>query len=206
LFFVVQPNPSAGLCACDTAVTAYIPPLPVEWISVSGEALPLTNAVHWEATLLPGHDYFVLERALENGWEDVSSPIRGVQAAYTAHDSTPPAVGRYRVRAHDIDGKTSHSSVVEIVRIDDGVHVTLFPNPVEGEATAAIRCVNCATGAVIHAELTDLSGKLLNRMEGVIHNGASSFVIDMQAYPAGVYFLRFVGGNFPSQVLRLTRQ
>ncbi len=156
--------------------------------------------------MLPGHDYFVLERARENGWEDVSAPIRGVQPSYTAHDSTPPAVGRYRVRAHDIDGKTSHSSVVELMRMDDGVRITLFPNPVGGEATVSVRCASCPTGAAVRAELTDLNGKLIDRFETVLENGACDYLLDMEDYPAGSYFLRIGGKDFATQVLRIVHQ
>lgn len=206
LFFVVQANPATGLCLCDTAVSAFAPPLPVEWISISGEALASTNAVHWEATLLPGHDHFVLERALDNGWEDISAPIYGRQASYTAHDLAPPLTGRYRVRSHDQNGETDHSPVVEILRQGDGTRIQLYPNPTDGVATLEVHCPACQVDGDVQAALSDLSGKVLKQMDAVLEQGTCAIPVNLRPLPAGTYLLRVWGPGMQSQVLRVLRQ
>lgn len=178
----VDPN----FCACGNAVNCTQLLLPVEWESISGEALPDANRITWTATIIPGHDHFVLERAAGNNWVDISAPIYGNQGSYAELDRNPNLLERYRVRAVDQDGRSSHSSIVEIIRDGGGFHPQVYPNP-------ARRSVNLQAPAGTTYKLVSVVGQEV--ATGTFQGNAPQ-AVDISDLAAGVYQVEFrLGSN-----------
>ncbi len=176
-------NPS--FCNCGTANICTMLILPVEWQSLHGEALADANEVTWTATILPGHDHFILEKATGQGWSDISGPIYGSQGSYAARDAQPAQVERYRVRAVDQDGSTKHSPEVEVVRKGSDYVAQIFPNP-------ATKMVNLQAPSGSQFRIFNALGQQVSG--GTIGSNAPQ-PLDISRYAGGIYQVEFRLGN-----------
>ncbi len=176
-------NPS--FCNCGTANICTMLILPIEWQSIQGAALDEANEVTWTATILPGHDHFILEKATGQGWSDISGPIYGSQSSYAAHDAQPAQVERYRVRAVDQDGSIKHSPEVEVVRKGSDYVAQIFPNP-------ATKMVNLQAPSGSQFRILNALGQEVN--VGTLGSNAPQ-PLDISRYASGIYQVEFRLGN-----------
>ncbi len=180
---VVSPNASLCLCGTDSRLSTIM--TPVEWQSLHGEALADANEVTWTATILPGHDHFILEKATGQGWSDISGPIYGSQGSYAARDAQPAQVERYRVRAVDQDGSIKHSPEVEVVRKGSDYVAQIFPNP-------ATKMVNLQAPSGSQFRIFNALGQQVSG--GTIGSNAPQ-PLDISRYASGIYQVEFRLGN-----------
>ncbi len=181
IYALVVPNTTVGLCICDTAFSNTNVILPVEWLSVTGEAVPRQNEVHWEVNLLPDHAYFVVEKLTGAGWMAISSRIADIRSAYMWPDMQPAVVERYRVKEADQDGLLHYSAEVEIIRDGFMESLRVYPNPSNG--TVFLQAQGGADYRLFNA-----FGQLIT--EGVLKDNAPAEV-DVTGMAAGVYLVEF---------------
>ncbi len=185
IYALVAPNSMAGLCICDTANSNTNVILPVEWLSVSGAALPLENEVRWEVNVLPDHRYFVLEKLTVNGWMAISPRIFDLQSAYAWRDAQPAVLEYYRVQAADANGGLHYSQQVEIVRDGFVENLRVYPNPTRN--TVFLQAVGGAAYRIYNA-----FGQLI--LDGSLSDNRPS-EISLAGIAAGMYLVEFRHGG-----------
>lgn len=181
IYALIVPNSAAGYCICDTAFGNSNVVLPVEWLSLNGEALPAGNEITWEARLLPQHDYFLVERRDGTNWEIISPNITTRQSSFTWLDDTPGEVETYRIRSTDRNGQRSYSATVEIVRENALSRIQVYPNP-------AMNSVFLEARPGTTYRIFNALGQSL--LEGVIDQ-AEAQEVSLEGLSAGVYLIGF---------------
>ncbi|HHG83692.1 MAG TPA: T9SS type A sorting domain-containing protein, partial [Bacteroidetes bacterium] len=129
IYGMIVPNSAGGYCICDTAIGNSNVVLPVEWLSLRGEALDPGNELTWMVNLLPGHAFFLVERQNAVGWEVISPQITAWQRRFTWLDTHPGKVETYRIRSTDQNGSRFYSASVEVVRETALNQIRVYPNP-----------------------------------------------------------------------------
>jgi len=108
--------------------------LPIEWLSVEGEAVPEGHRIHWEA-ITENVEIMEVQQWMKNRFFTIGSrlPLDGKgrenYAFLNPHPrSTPPFI--YRVKSIDYDGAESYSPLVLIhdEKIE-AYNIQVFPNP-----------------------------------------------------------------------------
>ena len=136
----------------------------------------------WETASERGNDFFVIERSGNASDFAEIGKIEGKGTTQDKHqywftDGDPlPGINYYRLRQVDFDGKTEYSNVTSIST--DRKTFSIAPNP----ATGIVRILGDIE-AVESVEVSDASGQLMQRTD------APGPVIDLSAYPAGIYFV-----------------
>ena len=144
-------------------------PFPVTLLSFDAQAINDHVALKW-ATSEESNNYgFTIERSqdalmfypltfivADTGRSDVH--------LYKAIDPAPfPGRSYYRLRQEDIDGSFSHSSIVEVfISPSSNFGFYVFPNPVSGQSFTLV-FTGAENGDVLHIEILDLRGSLLQR-------------------------------------------
>ncbi len=185
IYALVVPNSGIGLCICDTASSNTNVILPVEWLSVTGEALPMENEVRWEVNLMPDHDYFVLQKLTTNGWNAISPRLSDRQSSFAWQDAAPLPVEYYRVQEADVNGQFHYSQQVEIVRDGFAEFLKVYPNPSRG--TAFLQATAGANFRIYNA-----FGQVIT--EGTLPDGRP-VEISTASMAAGMYLVEFRQGG-----------
>jgi hypothetical protein len=92
----------------------------------------------------------------------------------------------YRIKQIDIDGRSSYSSIITL-RNNNQHPISLYPNPAKELVTVIVGNDLLNKNAV----LTDMYGKALQRMK----ISSLSFIINIKAYPNGVYLIKIDNDN-----------
>lgn len=180
---VIVPDPAGGFCLCDTAIANTNVVLPVTWLSLQAEALETNNRVDWEVDLLPGHDYFVVERQENRLWQSISNRLSGSGTRYHHLHANPEQHEAYRIRSVDVNGVWSLSKVVEVIR-EEALTCSVYPNPAHGSVTLS-------GPAGTRYKVMDLYGKTI--LQGVIGDEPSE--LDLVEVAAGIYYIDFRSGS-----------
>lgn len=102
----------------------------------------------------------------------------------------PVAVGRvayYRLKQVDMDGKATFSNTVQVTNKMAGDELYIYPNPATDRVILDIKGWNEGLKYNVSVTLTDLSGRILWHPA----TAAARYDIDMSAFPAGTYLLRY---------------
>jgi hypothetical protein len=143
-------------------------------------------ALTWNTASEHNNDRFVVERAGEQS--DVFQAIGQVKGVgntshaqqYQFTDKDPLAVGYYRLRQVDADGKEEFSPVVVVRSAAKATPLMAYPSPATDFITVA-----GATGSSI-----GLFNQFGHRLQEVEVTPVQRQQIDVRNLPAGVYFLR----------------
>jgi O-glycosyl hydrolase len=90
----------------------------------------------------------------------------------------------------DYDGSKKLSDIV-IININNKVNFSIHPNPFNDRLTIA---VENASGQMINASLTDMSGKLIAQKSNIVSANAV-IEFDLPGLSAGMYCLKLNDGN-----------
>lgn len=104
--------------------------------------------------------------------------------------------GDYYVETTDANSCVATSNTINrtptnINELSNVKSLALFPNPVQ--ETLSVRLETESSKALIY-QLNTVTGKLLQR-QSITVNGETSFEIDMNSYPKGIYLLQFMSGK-----------
>jgi len=107
---------------------------------------------------------------------------------YNYIDNAPlKGISYYRLKMVDKDGKSAYSSIVTVTVNYNSSLLTIYPNPVMGEATLAISSdkIQKATYNVY-----DQGGKLVISNNITLNNGINSLNLPVSDLPAGIYIIK----------------
>jgi hypothetical protein len=148
---------------------------------------------NWSTASEENSSHFIVERS-SNGRTFTS--IRTVMANgntsseqhYNYVDNAPQkGISYYRLKMIDKDGKSAYSSIVTVTLNYNSSLLTLYPNPVKGEATLAVSSdkIQKATYGIY-----DQAGKLIVSNNVSLKNGINAFALPVSDLSAGIYIIK----------------
>jgi hypothetical protein len=170
----------------------YCTLLPLEWITVAGEAIDRsTNVISWHVPDAHADAHYEVQKqaAQAAAFQAIgaveASPLDRDGRSYSWTDESGSGINYYRIKAVSWDGSTLYSPVIRIENIEDQIHVTFDMD---------------ARELHIHALATDDPNRLL------ITNAAGQVILDRQqlgfpatvnltTLPAGVYIYNLSVGH-----------
>jgi hypothetical protein len=173
-------------------------PLPVKWLTFTGEAQEKANALKWATASEENNAYFEVERSFDALNFEYITKINGagnstVTQNYAFNDQNAAVLYQntvyYRIKQTDFDGKYSFSNTVTIRRTEKEDRIIAFPNP----SGTGIFSLSGNKDANSTALLTNVLGQ---RIAVTILNST----LDLSSMPAGVYFLQI-----ENRVIRLVK-
>lgn len=90
------------------------------------------------------------------------------------------------------EGSPSDDLIASIGENDPIDHITLYPNPTEGDITIQFDAVN---SQVVNMEVVDIAGKLVQTSSVNASAGANMVVLGTETMAPGMYFLKIDGSN-----------
>jgi len=117
------------------------------------------------------------------------------EKTYVFTDNDPLAgLGFYRLVQTDIDGIKTFFPIKKILnKKDNEQEVVIYPNPFFAEVSAII---SLQKSQKVFLSLTDMSGKVIRRANGVYTKGSSEVRIASNDLSKGIYFLKIESDDF----------
>lgn len=210
---IANMNPSC----CNTIQTldvqcldyTYGPLLPVELTLFTAQKQTEAVTLQWQTASEKNNDYFLLERSVEGRTFETVGKIPGAGNSQSVKDyqfiDQEPGAGQnyYRLKQVDFDGHFEYSEV-RSVRFDFvGEQISVFPNPLDGDLIN-VRFSSPAEWE-FDVELMDVNGTLLVQQKQFLEKGVNKLQLSMNAYPAGVYWLRLNYGpnTYAERIVKL---
>jgi len=166
--------------------------LPVSFTAFTATATATSVALQWTTSQESNNRGFTVQRSADGvSWTDLGFVAGAVNAStptnYSYTDKFPgTGINFYRLRQHDIDGRTSLSAVVTATIVSNKFF-TVSDNPGNG-----IYKLNMASSLeVLQLLITDASGKVLLTKR----TAAGNQVIDISNHAPGVYWLMIKKGT-----------
>lgn len=172
--------------------------LPVTLLSYTAKANGNHAQLQWQTTSESNNKGFVIYRAGQNG-EFVQIGEVSATMQYTFTDKTPlNGNNYYKLVQVDNDGKKTDLGIRAVTFRLQPSTFSFYPNP-----TANIATVAFAPGTYTQLQITDVNGKVLQRI--VINPSEGSKVVSLGAYPTGIYMFKLSGNNI-NDVIKIVKQ
>ncbi|MEO9257525.1 MAG: T9SS type A sorting domain-containing protein, partial [Crocinitomicaceae bacterium] len=186
-------------CGAQKVVTfTVICPLSVTLNNFNAEKINRQVLLSWETASEKDNDYFLIERAGEDG---VFSSIGKTKAignsntlqSYSFYDENPlMGTSYYRLKIYDTQGNESISEV-KSVGFDGGSELRIIPNPNKGNYQIGYHFPEKGTYLV---ELYSTRGeKLVSNQISIDKSGYKEVKLDEVSLPTGVYFVKLYTNN-----------
>jgi hypothetical protein len=160
--------------------------------------------LNWSALALSNIDRFMAERSADGQNYSTITEMDHNQVSYT--DQQPlPGLNYYRIKAKEIDGKTSYSNIVVILNAAKGSNlVSIAPNPVVNGSFKLN--ISAAQKMQMNIVVTDMQGRPMQEQMVNLSAGFNTIPVNVANLARGTYQ---VYGNTPdgrSRVLRFVVQ
>lgn len=177
-------------------------PLPLTWLSFSGQAERTGNELQWATASEQNTRYFAVERSASGN--DFQS-IGRVEAAgnstadrhYRYLDSLTTGTYFYRLRQVDQDGRFSYSATIRLARNGraDAGSATAFPNPFADHLVLHLPTA-FSSNTKLSCTLLDAGGKAVAQGEVRFAAGQTEGTLTgLNGLPRGTYFLQVAAGG-----------
>jgi uncharacterized repeat protein (TIGR03806 family) len=183
------------------------PSFPVEWLFFQAQPQDSVVALTWATAMEVDNRYFGLERSVDGLVFDEIQKVNAVgnsQQMTTYHTDDPqpmPGFSYYRLRQVDLDGRFTHSEVVEVFFHPTALRLGLqaFPNHLRSGEKLRIEYV-ASEAQNLQLEIYDLNGHLLRQKNLVSHQGKNGTWVDSQGMAAGIYHLRLYNQQWSESI------
>jgi hypothetical protein len=181
-------------------------PLPVEWLSFTGQQENQQIRLTWQTASETDNDYFTIERS-PDGFEFSGigilpgSGTTSQKITYEFFDERPlGGIGYYRIRQTDYDGTSDYSKMiaVEFDPFNDpmtkNIQLLIYPNPVTGtEVRVAVN--NMLMEEDMEISLMDLKGRSYLSKQIHLRDNIIDLILDKSVLAPGLYTLRLSGSS-----------
>jgi hypothetical protein len=176
----------SGTTLCSDQIT-----LPVELLSFEGEADGPYNRLRWSTATEYNNDRFELERSSDASLWVLLETVAGAGNSqstrqYGAIDPYPLVLAYYRLRQVDLDGSTTFSDVITVVRERLSEAPLLYPNP--GSDRLSIRVGG--DGTMDEVEVLAADGRVVLRSTALSAGGRVD--LDVSELAPGSYLVRII--------------
>lgn len=188
-----------------TQLYEVIESLPVELAAFEAYAKQKHNLLKWTTATERNNAYFGIQRSANGQDFTEIGRVNGNGTStntndYQFTDDEPlSSLNYYRLQQVDIDGKSSFSDIVGVVRADaETLEVVSFgPNPNNGEMEVTV--LNEQNGNIDYV-ITDINGKALTQNRVIVTEGLNTFEVNITDFPAGVYFISIIRGELSTHL------
>lgn len=176
-------------------------PLPVNFIGFEAKKLNNNVQLVWKIAGEENVDRYEVERS-EDGrsFTTIGTVARHGKDTYTYLDGNSPATSYYRIKNVDNDGKFKYSSIARLVNGKSDIVLKAFPQPVQTQLT--LQHPGITGKALISVSTAD--GRVVRTITPAAN--AMQTYVDMSGLKAGMYMLRFDGGDGTTQTMKLVKQ
>jgi hypothetical protein len=172
-----------------------IAPLSVKEISIKALEENTKNKVIWIVNEEIAMDKYILERGDASNDFKVLDEIKcktpngnsNTKVTYTYLDNDPlPGVNNYRVKVINLDGSFVYSGLATIFRAT-GEKIYLYPNPAKEDINVLVQAKKNQRATLT---ITDVAGRITNRLETNVEKGQNSFTLDIETLSPGTYYIQ----------------
>jgi hypothetical protein len=172
-------------------------PLPLRWGKVMANCKGNAVQVQWETLQEEAVKHFEVEKSTSgNQWNTIATvQAKGnsnVLQKYGYTDATITAIGFYRVRSVDHDGKVSYSPVLKPSACNNAFSLTMIPNPAGDNALLEVVITTGSDGRLHYQKELQLSPGL-NKIPLSLHTlapGVCQAALQMPAERKTLNFIR----------------
>lgn len=170
-------------------------PLPVEFISFSGEYRDAVVILKWETASEVNSDFFIVERSTDGeNWSEVGKILASGNSQeiieYTFEDKVNSNLKLfYRLKQVDFDGTFDFSEIIQINPVKQ-VPFIVSPNPTSGRITLPLNFDHLNVTNSFDVTISNLSGQELYRKN--FNTAESSIEIDLTHFNPGIYVLNLI--------------
>lgn len=195
---IIVGAPFSDFTANDEAGATFfvegVSPFPITLLSFTSDAIASGNQLDWQTSVESTEGSFIVERKGLQAEEYLSIGLVDRQTSsgsakfYSFIDASAPA-GRslYRLKMLDLDGTTSYSNSVEVVR-DRGVGIRVYPNPATDFVTFKSQFVE---EKLLQIEMYDITGRQLI-FESFQDLEITEWQVTLSGMPKGHYVYRMM--------------
>jgi len=184
-------------CSYNFNITNAIP-IPIKLRYFGAWAEGSYNHTKWITSFEHNNAYFEIQRSLDgNNFESIGRIAGNENSSdditYTFDDKYPPAIGYYRLAQFDLDGQSSYSDIVRVVRKDNSDYFDAsLVNPVHNTSL-----VNVKTGkeGVVNMQIVDVAGRVLSAQIVPCIKGNNPMYKDFSKLLPGTYYLVVMQGS-----------
>ncbi len=194
---VAAPTFETACNSGNSVMMSYAPggnvPLPVSLLSFEGKQLRDANVLTWEAVSETNMNQYELERS-DNGksFAQINRQAAGnkERASYSYSDYVLPAIGFYRLRITELDGTSSYSKTVKLVRDarSETSTAVLYPNPARQQVTIQL---NAAQSGGVTIRIADIMGQAIYQNDYNTAKGINEWNVPLASYAKGIYIVTF---------------
>lgn len=150
------------------------------------------NGVKWETVAPENQGNFIIEKYLDNVWQEVGAVEATGQTAYSWIDPNP-ALGEnlYRVLFNGLGSQVPTYSPATVANCEAKVrNIVVYPNPFDNELNVELYSKN---GLALPYRITNTLGQVLQEGSFKPQQGINIFPLSLAIYPQGVYLLHIQG-------------
>jgi hypothetical protein len=177
-------------------------PVPLDLFSFTGEAKPHNDILlKWTTATEKNVSLFDVQRSINNINFTTIGTVRAIgnsqmKQNYQFEDKdATDGINYYRLQVSDLDNRISYSPTIAILltgiqtpQSDPSVSsLTVFPNPTKDNIQVDF---DMKKNALIHIQLMDISGKIVERFSRSFTEGKQSLPISIGNLSKGIYFLK----------------
>ncbi|MDP5171543.1 MAG: T9SS type A sorting domain-containing protein [Bacteroidia bacterium] len=208
-YWIVLDGDRGSQCDLKVLVTRGNPNplLPVTLNSIYAENRGAKNVLRWETASEDLHDYFSVERSTDGAEFEEIGQVRSAGGLdritnYTfTDDQAPIGKGFYRLKMVDVNGGSTLSEVVDVIRVLDRVTFAgLVPNPAHSMTELVM---STPEDLSINIAVTDLQGRIIREQRVSMEPGEHRIAISLADMSAGLYLIRlsFAGGSHTEKLI-----
>ena len=163
-------------------------PLPINLISFDAEKQNRADLIIWRTSNEINTDYFIVEHSTNTKTftsigQLKSNSINGNGSYKLLNERPASGHNYYRLAQVDIDGRTTYSNVIDLIR-NDITNVSICPNPASNSVTVSLS--NIKKG-IITVKLQDITGRTLKEIQTNTSSDTFSVQLDLSSISRGSY-------------------
>lgn len=170
--------------------------LPMQINNFSAKIEGVNHMLDWSTSMEQNNAYFNVQRSQDASEFSTigkvnSKAINGNSSGVIKYElqDEHPTIGHnnYRLQQVDMDGKTTHSQVIDLYRDANGNVVSIYPNPTQGILNVACFMLQEGNTTII---LSDMSGRMIKEVQAKTLQGSNIFQLDLNSVTKGMFMLQ----------------
>jgi len=173
--------------------------LPVKLVDFTSTLAGSQVNLNWKAVTEENVSTYEIEKSTDGRNYYTIGVVRAmtnvaVEKKYAFSDKNPGNTGTiyYRIKAVDINGAKTYSSVAVVRLKFSKIPVSILPNPVNNELNITVNSTQNNKGEIL---ITDASGSTVKHLFVNFPTGQHQQKVDMAAFSAGIYFVKIKNGS-----------
>jgi hypothetical protein len=176
-------------------------PLPVTFTGFEAKKVANNVILNWKVAGEENVSRYDVERSYDGrNFETISSVTKTGQDSYTYTDANSNSTAYYRIKNVDNDNKFKYSTIIRIVNGRSDIVLRAFPQPVQSQLTLQHPTVSGRT----LLSISTADGRVVRSL--TLADGSMQTTVDLSGLQAGMYMLRYDGGDGNIQTLKVVKQ